>query len=143
TVGRRAGVFIEHVMDDVHFAVHAPFRPRFAATQIDDSRVRFVKLNVEIMQNAVPKPGDVGRRSSHQFVVRTEPMFIDELLKVRFCNQLRCWPPDEFAPELKFAHAGSLLCASRASKWIGERTRPRVLAMAPSPSRTFRDAQFI
>ena len=92
-------------MDDVHFAVHAPFRPRFAFTQIDDARVRFVKLNVEIAQNCIPKPGDVGRRSPHQFVVRTEPMLIDELLEIRLRYQLRRWVPDKFAAELKFTHA--------------------------------------
>ena len=54
-VGRRVGVFIEHVVDDVHFAVHAPFRPRLAVAQIDHARVRFVKLNIEIAQNTYPK----------------------------------------------------------------------------------------
>src|SRR5262249_8571319 len=126
-VGRRIGVFIEHVVDDVHFAVDAPFCPRFAFAQIDNARVLFVKLNVEIAQNAVPEPGDIGRRSSHQLLVRTESMFLDESLEVRFCNQLRCWPPDEFPAELKLAHQEILLGVSlqgnRTCHPVAERRR--------------------
>jgi hypothetical protein len=62
-------------------------------------------LNVEIAQHCVPKPGDVGSRFSHQLFVRTELMFIDELLEIGLRNQLPRWVPDKFAAELKFAHA--------------------------------------
>jgi len=79
--------------------------PWFALPQIDNLRIGFVKLDIEIMQHRVPKPGDVGCRPSHQLVVGTEPMFIDELLEIRLRNQLGRWMPDKFAAELKLAHA--------------------------------------
>ena len=60
-----AGVFIEHVVDDVHFTIHAPLRPRFALAKIDNVRVRFVKLDTELTEHRVPEPGDVRCRSSH------------------------------------------------------------------------------
>src|SRR5438132_6880063 len=79
-------------------------RPRFSLAQIDHLRVRLVKLDTKIAQHRVPKPGDVAGRFLHQLVVRTELMFMDELLEIRLRNQLRRWVPDKFAAELKLAH---------------------------------------
>ena len=91
-------------MDDVHFAVHAPSRPWFAFGQIDNTRVRFIKLNFEIAQDRVPEPCDIRCRSLHQLIVGTESVFLDELLEVGLCDQFRRRTPDKFATKFKLTH---------------------------------------
>ena len=41
-------MFIKQIMDDIHLAIDAPTRPWLALGQIDNIRIRFVKLNTEI-----------------------------------------------------------------------------------------------
>ncbi len=103
-----AGVFIEHVVHDVHFAADAPARPRFAFTKIDNLRVRSEKLNVEVAQHRVPKPCNVGGRATHQLVVGAELVLVDEALQIRLRDEFRCRVPDKFAAELKLAHRRSV-----------------------------------
>ena len=100
----RVGVLIEHVVDDIHFAIDAPNRPGLALAKIDNARVRFVKLDIEIAEHRVPEPSNVGRRSSHQFPIGTERMFLDEALQIGLCDELRRRMPDKFAAKLEFAH---------------------------------------
>jgi hypothetical protein len=91
-------------VNNVHLAIDAPMRPRFALGQIDNMRVRSVKPNIEIAENRVPEPGNVGRRSSHQFPIRAERVFLDEALQIGLRDQLRRRMPHKLSAKLKLAH---------------------------------------
>ena len=103
-------------MGDVHFAIDAPTRPWFAAVKIDHTRVRFVKPNIEIVENRVPEPGNVGCRSSHQFPIGTERVFLDEALQIGLRDELRRRVPDKLSAKLEFAHGKIVRCSKDVGK---------------------------
>ena len=57
---RRTYPLVQTVVDDVHFAVHAPFGPLDAIRQVNYLAVRLIELNVQFPENCIPKPFDVG-----------------------------------------------------------------------------------
>jgi len=128
-------------VDDVHFAIDAPVCPWFAVAKIDNTRVRFIKLNFEIAQDRVPEPVDIRRRSAHQFIVRAKSVFLDELPEIGLCDQFRRWTPDKFATEVKLTHVGSV----RVFQLQGNGSGCRKLAGGAPALQTSRvaDAKFI
>src|SRR5439155_24351050 len=59
-LGGRASVLLQAVVQNVHHAADAPFRPGNAAREVQPPRIRPPEADIQVLQDRVPEPLELG-----------------------------------------------------------------------------------
>jgi hypothetical protein len=97
--GRRALPFVEAAADDVHSAADAPARPGRTAAEIENSFVRHVELDADLVEHGAPEPFRFRHRARQQRVVRDDAVRVHERLHPALIDVLGRGTPDDLAVE--------------------------------------------
>jgi len=88
-------------MNDVHLTVNAPYWELNPGGKIDDSRVGSRKLNVEVAQNRIAKPGHIAGRLLQQFSKVLNIMLAHKGRQVSALQGFRVGLPNNFSTEIE------------------------------------------